>query len=195
MHLHCCHGVCKSDSRKPEAGVTFMPFPKPGSNLKIAKRWVHLCARKEFTIKSINRFTYICSKHFHPGEILDIKANPNLEPFNARKRIRTHHFAKNTRTIRPSSNTSTIRHSSNNSFDCDKCDYKTKRRCNFNRHQREVHNNGKVLQCEDCKYEAGSKKSFETHMWRIHKKGDLLKCQHCDFASPHSSQLKYHIET
>ena len=97
MHLHCCHGVCKSDSRKPEAGVTFMPFPKPGNNLKTAKRWVHLCARKEFTIKSINRFTYICSKHFHPGEILDIKVNPNLEPFNARKRIRTHHFAKNTR--------------------------------------------------------------------------------------------------
>ena len=41
MHLHCCHGVCKSDSRKPEAGVTFMPFPKPRNNLKIAKRWVH----------------------------------------------------------------------------------------------------------------------------------------------------------
>ena len=88
MHLHCCHGVCKSDSRRPQAGVTFMPFPKPFRKPKIAKRWVYLCARNNFTVKTINRFTYICSKHFPPGEVLNLKANPALEPFNARKQYK-----------------------------------------------------------------------------------------------------------
>ena len=96
MHLHCCYGTCKSDSRRPEAGVTFMPFPKPfpkskafpkAQSLKIAKRWVYLCAN-QLTIKSINRFTYICSKHFPVGSVLNIKTNPSLEPFNARKNMK-----------------------------------------------------------------------------------------------------------
>ena len=85
MPFHCCYGVCKSDSRKPEDGVTFMPFPKPNKYLQIAKRWVYLCARDNFTIKKITRYTYICSKHFPVGEVLNIKANPTLEPYNACK--------------------------------------------------------------------------------------------------------------
>ena len=86
--FHCCYGVCKSDSRKPEDGVTFMPFPKPNKYLQIAKRWVYLCARDNFTTKKITRNTYICSKHFPVGEVLNIKANPTLEPYNARKPFR-----------------------------------------------------------------------------------------------------------
>ena len=85
MHLHCCYGLCKSDSRKPEAGVTFIPFPKPRRKFDIARRWVHLCGRKNFTVESITRCTYICSKHFPVGALLNIKANPTLEPFDARK--------------------------------------------------------------------------------------------------------------
>ena len=88
MHLHCCYGVCKSDSRKPEEGVIFLPFPKPKKFPETAKRWVHLCARDNFTVKKINRFTYICSKHFPDGEVLNVKANPTLEPFNARKQFK-----------------------------------------------------------------------------------------------------------
>ena len=64
--------------------MTYMPFPKPKRNLVIAKRWVYLCAN-QLTIKRITRNTYICSKHFPVGSILNLKANPNLEPFNARK--------------------------------------------------------------------------------------------------------------
>ena len=86
--FHCCYGVCKSDSRKPEDGVTFMPFPKPNKYLQIAKRWVYLCARDNFTIKKITRYTYICSKHFPVGEVLNIKANPTLEPYNGHKPLK-----------------------------------------------------------------------------------------------------------
>ena len=67
--------------------MTFMPFPKPKRNLAIAKRWVYLCAN-QLTIKRITRNTYICSKHFPVGSILNLKANPNLEPFNARKQAK-----------------------------------------------------------------------------------------------------------
>ena len=68
--------------------MTFMPFPKPNKYPHIAKRWVHLCARSNFTIKNITRNTYICSKHFPDGSVLNVKANPTLEPFNARKQFK-----------------------------------------------------------------------------------------------------------
>ena len=31
MHLKCCYSSCKSDSRKSEPGIKFMPFPKPNN--------------------------------------------------------------------------------------------------------------------------------------------------------------------
>ena len=93
MHLLCCYGLCKSDSRRQEAGVTFIPFPKPNRHPKIARKWVHLCGRHNFTINNINRATYICSKHFPAGALLGrsknchigswLLNNPTLEPFNA----------------------------------------------------------------------------------------------------------------
>ena len=48
MHLKCCYSSCKSDSRKSEPGIKFMPFLKPNKLPNISQRWVHLCARKEF---------------------------------------------------------------------------------------------------------------------------------------------------
>ena len=86
MHLKCCYSSCKSDSKKSEPGIKFMPFPKPNKLPNISERWVHLhlCARTEFTVASINKYTYICSKHFPPGEVLNIKSNPTLEPYDAR---------------------------------------------------------------------------------------------------------------
>ena len=97
---YCCYGLCKSDSRKPEAGVTFIPFPKPTKeHLLIAKRWVHLCARSNLTIKNITRNTYICSKHFPEGEVLNIRKNPTLEPFNARKQFKEKAKARRRRNV------------------------------------------------------------------------------------------------
>ena len=96
---YCCYGLCKSDSRKPEANVIFIPFPKPKNHLLIAKRWVHLCARDNLTIKNITRNTYICSKHFPEGEVLNIRKNPTLEPFNARKQFKEKAKARRRRNV------------------------------------------------------------------------------------------------
>jgi hypothetical protein len=84
--MHCAWGTCTSDSRKDEEGVTFLPFPKPKNNFKQAKRWTFLCGRgKDFTVLNITQNTYICSKHFKNDQVLSVKQNPSLEPFNALK--------------------------------------------------------------------------------------------------------------
>ena len=65
MPYHCCWGECRSDSRYPQEGVTFISFPKPKTFPDKAKRWAFLCGRgKEFTVDKITRNTKICSKHF-----------------------------------------------------------------------------------------------------------------------------------
>lgn len=87
MHFHCVWGTCTSDSRRPVEGVSFLPFPKPTKNFKQAKRWASLCGRgKHFSVKNINAYTYICSKHFEMDEVPSLKENPCLEPFNALKK-------------------------------------------------------------------------------------------------------------
>ncbi|XP_061186814.1 uncharacterized protein LOC133194932 [Saccostrea echinata] len=48
-------------------GVKFIPFPKPKTQLEKCQRWVRLCGRKHFTVESIRKETYICSKHFVGG--------------------------------------------------------------------------------------------------------------------------------
>lgn len=81
-HYHCCWGECRSDTRRAEDGVIFIPFVKPTKDLERARRWAYLCGRKGFDEKSITRHTYICNKHFPEREVL-CKSNPDLEPFNA----------------------------------------------------------------------------------------------------------------
>ena len=82
---HCCFGSCKSSSRK-QGQVTFIPFLKPTFDFARAKRWVHLCDRKEsnFNIKKITKFTYICSLHFPDNVDLDWRKNLSLEPIPSR---------------------------------------------------------------------------------------------------------------
>jgi hypothetical protein len=69
---HCCYGDCNSDSRyvgkrSDMDGVNFFPFPKPKTQLEKCRCWVRLCGRKYFTVESIRKDTYICSKHFVGG--------------------------------------------------------------------------------------------------------------------------------
>ncbi|XP_066919410.1 uncharacterized protein [Clytia hemisphaerica] len=82
---HCCWGICKHDSRYPDRlppGTFFISFPKVGKlkdsqtewqkgkergKTEKAKRWIHACGRKGFTISNITKSTYICSKHFIGG--------------------------------------------------------------------------------------------------------------------------------
>lgn len=68
---HCCYGLCTSDSRYPKAGVYFIGFgngfPKPTKEKEKCQRWVHNCGRGDFSIKNVNKDTYICSLHFVGG--------------------------------------------------------------------------------------------------------------------------------
>ena len=96
---HCSWGLCKSDSRFPEnlpPGTEFIRFPKPGKiktsmtkweeeqqmqRTEKAKRWVHACGRRNFTVDKIRGHTYICSLHFIGGKGPTID---NPEPLNAK---------------------------------------------------------------------------------------------------------------
>ena len=79
---HCSHSNCVSNSRKnPE--IKFALFVQPHKDLKRAKRWVHLCGRKFFSVKNIKRWTFICEKHFPIGANLNYKQNEALEPYPA----------------------------------------------------------------------------------------------------------------
>ena len=71
MGKRCSYGTCNSDSRYKNSvhmeGVVFIPFPKPNKNYKKCRIWVNDCGRKDFMIKSVKRWSYICSKHFIGG--------------------------------------------------------------------------------------------------------------------------------
>ena len=45
-------------------GVTWKPFPKPHKDLEKCKKWARVCGRATFTHEDVNKWTYICSKHF-----------------------------------------------------------------------------------------------------------------------------------
>ena len=68
---HCCYGLCNSDSRYADRehmqGVTWRIFPKPHLDAEKCRRWVAACSREGFTTDRVNRWTYICSKHFVGG--------------------------------------------------------------------------------------------------------------------------------
>ena len=72
MVKHCCFGTCTSDSRyqdRPEMeGVFFIPFPKPKSLPERCARWIKACSREGFCQDNVNKYTYICSKHFVGGQ-------------------------------------------------------------------------------------------------------------------------------
>nr|XP_022320129.1 uncharacterized protein LOC111122604 isoform X5 [Crassostrea virginica] len=59
---------CNSDTRYPERihGVRFIPFPKPKTNEAKCLHWIKACGRPhwQFGQSSINRHTFVCSKHF-----------------------------------------------------------------------------------------------------------------------------------
>ena len=54
---YCCHGDCKSDSRK-DKDLLWARFPPKTINPEHAKRWAHLMCRKDFTAETD---TEICS--------------------------------------------------------------------------------------------------------------------------------------
>jgi hypothetical protein len=54
----------------------FLPFPKPSQGIKKCQRWINACSRENFSVKNINRSTYICALHW-PGEKSPTKEHPD----------------------------------------------------------------------------------------------------------------------
>ena len=83
----CSWGLCKNNSQKNPT-LRFIPFVKPFGRFadeKRAKRWVHLCGRKNFTVDMIKRTSYICAHHFpnyHEKKDFNPILNKGLEPYS-----------------------------------------------------------------------------------------------------------------
>lgn len=54
----------------------FIPFPKPSQGIDKCQRWINACSRETFSVKNINRNTYICALHW-PGEKGPNKEHPD----------------------------------------------------------------------------------------------------------------------
>ncbi|XP_046328109.1 uncharacterized protein LOC124112163 [Haliotis rufescens] len=69
VHKTCGYGDCRSDSRKENLdNVTFISFPRDtGKNHEKCLRWITLSGRIDLTPERVNRYTYVCSKHFVGG--------------------------------------------------------------------------------------------------------------------------------
>jgi hypothetical protein len=87
MVKHCAYGTCNVDSRS-HPYVPFIPFVKPWKDKPRAARWAHLCGREGFSDSQITKDTYICSRHFPAGVILNPAMNPDLEPYPAKNEER-----------------------------------------------------------------------------------------------------------
>ena len=77
VNKHCAYGGCNSDSRYMHMphmeGVNFVYFPQRKKDPDKCSRWVKLCGRpsegcRSFTVASITKNTYICTKHFVGGQ-------------------------------------------------------------------------------------------------------------------------------
>ena len=77
---YCCHGDCKSDSRK-DKDLRWARFPPKTINPEHAKRWEHLMCRKDFTAETDTRNMFICELHFPENVDLDYHRNEGLETF------------------------------------------------------------------------------------------------------------------
>lgn len=67
---HCAYGPCNNDTRYQHKtymkGISWINFPKPKTNLD-KRQWMATCGRKNFTVKDVKKWTYICSKYFVDG--------------------------------------------------------------------------------------------------------------------------------
>ena len=87
MTRSCKWGNCNNSDHKSPT-LRFIPFAKPfgkHADLKRAQKWVDLCARKDFSVKSINNDSYICAHHFpnyETKEELTPQTNKELEPYS-----------------------------------------------------------------------------------------------------------------
>jgi len=87
-------------------------------------------------------------------------------------------------------------------FQCNRCDYKTKRRYEMKNHIAANHF-GVRFKCDQCDYEGKRKDKLNAHKKRIHegiksvkkKSSEIYPCDKCDYVSKRRYELRIHIES
>lgn len=77
MKKSCVFKTCKSCSFN-EPTLNFTPFPKPARSYVKCLRWIEIVNRTDLDINNINRYRYVCGKHFKNG-IGPTEENPDPE--------------------------------------------------------------------------------------------------------------------
>ena len=86
--IHCLYNDCNSDIRlNPDLKWAEFVKPTNPNNIERASKWIDLIGRTDFTVTKINKYTYLCEKHFHEGVNLDWRKNAELEPFQINSEI------------------------------------------------------------------------------------------------------------
>lgn len=71
MGKSCSYGLCtsrecpKKRTVKRAEGIFFTKFPSPKNEPERCHKWVIACGRPNFDVSHINRWKYVCSRHFH----------------------------------------------------------------------------------------------------------------------------------
>ena len=86
-------------------------------------------------------------------------------------------------------------------FQCNRCDYTTKRRYEVKNHIAATHF-GLRFKCDLCSYEGKRKDKLNAHKKRIHegvktikkKTNEVFPCPHCNYISKRRYELKIHIQ-
>ena len=87
-------------------------------------------------------------------------------------------------------------------FQCNRCDYKTKRRYEMKNHIAANHF-GLRFKCDQCDYEGKRKDKLKAHKKRIHEgvktvkkpSTELFPCSQCSYVSRRRYELKIHVES
>ena len=87
-------------------------------------------------------------------------------------------------------------------FQCNRCDYKTKRRYEMKNHIAANHF-GVRFKCDQCDYEGKRKDKLKAHKKRIHEgvktvkkpSTELFPCPQCSYVSRRRYELKIHVES
>ena len=86
-------------------------------------------------------------------------------------------------------------HQEVNQYECDKCDFKGKRKQYVERHIKIVHDQIKDYECNVCPFRTYRNWKLDVHKRRKHFCSDLteLNCEECSYKTFHKENLRNHV--
>lgn len=89
-----------------------------------------------------------------------------------------------------------LTHKQTKPFECELCDFKSKRKDALNNHiaNRHVENETKQFKCEHCDQSFAQRYTLTRHL-QIHAERKQYRCSQCDFTCKFESYLKRHLST